>query len=476
MAGRPMYPFASNPNQNQGILPPGWEMIFDHRTGWPYFVDHNTHTTTWEDPRVNILQKNNYTPQGLGEGSNHQRMKEIPIMHEQSRPAFQQSQFPHVSTPPRSGTPPHVGTPPSNRTDSPPRFYTLPRNHRERAHAETVREIPIQHFSSNSSHSGRGDNSHPRPDYPGAPMPQPQQTMPQQPQNFTSHATAQGHQANSMPQPMTQGYPYPQNVMGQTPAMQSQPRQMAPPPQMPHQPMPHPQQPVPHPQQPQYPPSERKEGVYNIPIVHENQTDRHPKPHSERNFPSQQDNGTSTQKPVENHQAEQSKKQTDYDQMDSAPSGHTQNIQKEESRSRSNTPTKEQKKVRTPLDIINDILTECQQYKDRVNNFKGSKKDKEYKLLEEMLTRSLLKLDGVESGQDLNIRQARKGAVREIQSYLDQLELTAFSEEMPSSTGDYSDSANSGPEKMEESSAEETKEEKDNREVKEMVLDSEVSC
>ena len=42
----------SEPRQNTGILPPGWEMIFDHTTGWPYFVDHNTHTTTWEDPRI----------------------------------------------------------------------------------------------------------------------------------------------------------------------------------------------------------------------------------------------------------------------------------------------------------------------------------------------------------------------------------------------------------------------------------------
>ena len=44
--------FSSDPRQNTGILPPGWEMIFDHATGWPYFVDHNTKTTTWEDPRM----------------------------------------------------------------------------------------------------------------------------------------------------------------------------------------------------------------------------------------------------------------------------------------------------------------------------------------------------------------------------------------------------------------------------------------
>ena len=54
MDSRPMFNnFASNPNQNLGVLPPGWEMIFDHRSGWPYFVDHNTHTTTWDDPRMN---------------------------------------------------------------------------------------------------------------------------------------------------------------------------------------------------------------------------------------------------------------------------------------------------------------------------------------------------------------------------------------------------------------------------------------
>ena len=33
-------------------LPPGWEMLSDARTGWPYFVDHNTQTTSWEDPRM----------------------------------------------------------------------------------------------------------------------------------------------------------------------------------------------------------------------------------------------------------------------------------------------------------------------------------------------------------------------------------------------------------------------------------------
>lgn len=33
-------------------LPPGWEMLYDRSSGWPYFVDHNTKSTTWQDPRM----------------------------------------------------------------------------------------------------------------------------------------------------------------------------------------------------------------------------------------------------------------------------------------------------------------------------------------------------------------------------------------------------------------------------------------
>ncbi|XP_059803803.1 BAG family molecular chaperone regulator 3 [Hypanus sabinus] len=33
-------------------LPPGWEVKIDPQTGWSFFVDHNTRTTTWSDPRL----------------------------------------------------------------------------------------------------------------------------------------------------------------------------------------------------------------------------------------------------------------------------------------------------------------------------------------------------------------------------------------------------------------------------------------
>lgn len=39
-----------------GNLPEGWEVLFDVN-GKRFFVDHNTRTTTWDDPRDLIKMK-----------------------------------------------------------------------------------------------------------------------------------------------------------------------------------------------------------------------------------------------------------------------------------------------------------------------------------------------------------------------------------------------------------------------------------
>ncbi|XP_019949819.1 BAG family molecular chaperone regulator 3 [Paralichthys olivaceus] len=38
-------------NNDSEPLPLGWEVKIDPQTGWPFFVDHNNRTTTWNDPR-----------------------------------------------------------------------------------------------------------------------------------------------------------------------------------------------------------------------------------------------------------------------------------------------------------------------------------------------------------------------------------------------------------------------------------------
>ncbi|KAI1894632.1 hypothetical protein AGOR_G00117760 [Albula goreensis] len=56
-------------------LPPGWEIKIDPHTGWPFFVDHNNRTTTWNDPRhdskkvaYNIVPEGGSKPVSIKEG------------------------------------------------------------------------------------------------------------------------------------------------------------------------------------------------------------------------------------------------------------------------------------------------------------------------------------------------------------------------------------------------------------------------
>jgi len=54
-------------------LPPGWELRIDSRTNWPFFIDHNTHTTTWTDPRPPKRQEAVPVHPGWNQPANHQQ-------------------------------------------------------------------------------------------------------------------------------------------------------------------------------------------------------------------------------------------------------------------------------------------------------------------------------------------------------------------------------------------------------------------
>lgn len=47
-----MAPGNGHGDRDRDPLPPGWEVRVDPQTGWPFFVDHNSRTTTWNDPRA----------------------------------------------------------------------------------------------------------------------------------------------------------------------------------------------------------------------------------------------------------------------------------------------------------------------------------------------------------------------------------------------------------------------------------------
>ncbi|XP_013172276.1 PREDICTED: BAG domain-containing protein Samui-like isoform X1 [Papilio xuthus] len=78
-----------------------------------------------------------------------------------------------------------------------------------------------------------------------------------------------------------------------------------------------------------------------------------------------------------------------------------------------------------PKTQILAIQTDVLNLMSDVENFTGTKKDKRYLYLDEMLTRNLIKLDNIETEGKENIRQARKEAIRCIQKCIAVLEAKA---------------------------------------------------
>ncbi|CAG9785934.1 unnamed protein product [Diatraea saccharalis] len=78
-----------------------------------------------------------------------------------------------------------------------------------------------------------------------------------------------------------------------------------------------------------------------------------------------------------------------------------------------------------PITLILSIQTDVLNLMTDVENFTGSKKDKRYLYLDEMLTRNLIKLDNIETDGKENIRQARKEAIKCIQKCIAVLEAKA---------------------------------------------------
>lgn len=58
--------FCEAMNSPEGMLPLGWEQQ-ETKNGRPYFVDHNTQTTTWDDPRQKAHARERITVQDLKE-------------------------------------------------------------------------------------------------------------------------------------------------------------------------------------------------------------------------------------------------------------------------------------------------------------------------------------------------------------------------------------------------------------------------
>lgn len=75
-----------------------------------------------------------------------------------------------------------------------------------------------------------------------------------------------------------------------------------------------------------------------------------------------------------------------------------------------------------PISRVQIIQKEVDDLRNKIENFKGSRTDKEYIYLDEMLTRNLLKLDDIDTEGKDNVRTARKEAIKSIQRCISVLE------------------------------------------------------
>ncbi|CAG5118049.1 unnamed protein product [Candidula unifasciata] len=486
------------PHIRNDPLPPGWEMRMDGASGLPYFIDHNSKNTTWNDPRV-VMDPYQYTYPSYRFGAPAGRVVEVPVKFE----GWNEAQHPSQNTAQNANYPhpnQHPGAPPPQSHNAQQESAHQQQQPGPRRRGD-VWEIPIQYVSQGGG--AQSSNQGPQLAYP-----QPQASHHHQSTPLVYPHSAQSHQAPFGHQ------------------QQSQPHQQAP--------FGHPQQPQPHQQAPQnvypqYPPPASADystlrqpggpshphqgpsrGPVTIPIIRETACPvparasptpmagmqgsprASPKPDFSQAVPP-----SAQPQPPQFQNNRQQEPPPDYNDpsysaqpSQPVPVPAPERQQPEEPPPQHAEPQKSQEE--RAFEIINGVMSEVKSLEEQVNNFRGVKKDKEYRYIEEMLTRSLLKLDIVDAGSNENIRQARKQAVRYIEAAIDLLELKAVASEAnydpsnapdpsqnPSGTNSNNSTGNPTPTggQTTHSGASQTKEPtRDLTRVKEMQLDSEIPC
>ena len=84
-------------------------------------------------------------------------------------------------------------------------------------------------------------------------------------------------------------------------------------------------------------------------------------------------------------------------------------------------PPPPQKTVKTPQEKCEDIKLELESLEKRIDNFNGKKNEREFLLLEELVTRCMLKLDEIEKGEEA-FNQFRKSLIIYAHKLSDKLE------------------------------------------------------
>ncbi|XP_061857224.1 BAG family molecular chaperone regulator 3 [Colius striatus] len=464
-------------------LPPGWEIKIDPQTGWPFFVDHNSRTTTWSDPRLRAAtaQEGQSSANGPSRDSPKQPPARegnvvypklragyipIPVIHEgldgrQQHPCFSAAQ-PGVQRYKTEAVPPAMQAQPPLRgayagPESPPRGPT------------EASQTDKQCGQTTAAAAAQAPATHgPEPQSPGAsdsPTVSPQSSG--RP-NAGSHQLPRGYIPipvihENMPRPPTQVYHQAQKT--HYPAQQSEYQA--------HQPVFHKIQPderepkTTRAQSPfrvsqrgtssressparvttqiQPPAPIRVQTVVDRPQVSQQQVPPQepprPSPPPEiksenKAVPPAETEVPSTYIPIQvTHQEPEPKLPPQK------PPAMAEKADKKVPCSAKVVPPQERpppEEAATPKTVetgepqkhpgvlkVEAILEKVQMLEQAVDTFEGKKSDKKYLMIEEYLTKELLALDSVDPEGRADVRQARRDGVRKVQNILERLEQKA---------------------------------------------------
>uniref|UniRef100_UPI00398ED216 BAG family molecular chaperone regulator 4 n=1 Tax=Pristiophorus japonicus TaxID=55135 RepID=UPI00398ED216 len=471
------------------LLPRGWEMKRDPHSGWPYYIDHNTGTTTWDDPRLRSGLHKQEMPYP-GYASNYW----YPTGHQTASYPSNYSQVMDHQMPPQGLV---NGVFSAGRGSSPGTVQGNSWYPQGPSESITAESIPSENVQQQTYHQHQPHQQQQQPPPHPHPHPTQQAGLPRPPANGHVSPAQWAHTPSGPP---SQGLP----SRAQTPAHQTYPapgqREMydqqpsypvtaaqyhfgnpSPAPQQSMYPAQHP--PPPGPQSQSWSPSTQASPLQPAGLPSHDpwaQTRAAGVPSSAEQFshamppfggsvvsgaaPGWQRLAPSPsmyeQKDLQyslNHQDLRSRlnntnfhgndQSTGYipaptpDQLPNTSHGQRMEYSapptvykiRAENKSARDKPAAPTNNGMEQTELpphpghvkVEQVLSNVQQLETEVNLFDGKRGDKTYRLLEELLTKQLLEVDSVETNGQEHVRQVRKEAVHKIQGVLDKLERIA---------------------------------------------------
>ncbi|MGH0115876.1 UNVERIFIED_CONTAM: hypothetical protein FKN15_054232 [Acipenser sinensis] len=368
----PMVQMATN-----DALPPGWEIKIDPQTGWPFFVDHNNRTTTWNDPRHDLKEERQLSSNGPSLSPQSSQDSHQPYVREMQYPTLRQGYIPIPIA--------HEGLEHRPLQQHPYYSYAQPSMHRVKT--EVRAPSPTQ------AHAGR----------PTSPVRPPSEVSHSEP-HCGQAGTAAGCQG-----PLSQGPESPRDRPSREASPIRIPQQMrAQSPVRVHTMGPQVQHQIPRQESP--------------PRIHQ----------EERGSPCGADIHQAYI-PVQPLYKECDLRQPlpMPEKAEAKIFVPTKSVPQEIRATPEEVPPQkpEEPEELSPshpgLAKVQQIVDRVQKLEEEVKNFEGKKNDKRYMMLEEFLTKELLALDSVDPEGRIDVRQARRDGVRKVQNILEGLELIA---------------------------------------------------